>query len=379
MDANVAAQKITSKEKILIELFISEAGVIRHITPQRKFAIAISLVSLRNYIGDYLTCTTPEVYISIERYRASSGHSESYQKITLSTYKRFLIWLHESEYNTALNPTKIKNLSLKRKATFKTADDILTPQELKVLYEATRTLRDRALFEVLYESMGRVGEVAMLTWGQVTFHDTYTTITLESKTDYPRKVPLYTSQLILKRWREYYPVDITPDMYVFQKGGSEGKSPLTYHGVRRMLINACKSAGITRKVTLHIFRHTRITDLMRMGIPEQTIKMLAWGTVTTEMLRVYAHLTPTDAENDLNKWMGIIPKETKPAFADIATPVQCTGCGVINPKSNRFCGECGIALTKEGKEKHEQLLRLLQDDTIHEELTQLLLSKMGSE
>jgi len=35
--------------------------------------------------------------------------------------------------------------------------------------------------------------------------------------------------------------------------------------------------------------------------------------------------------------------------------------------------------TKEGKEKHEQLLRLLQDDAIHEELTQLLLSKMGSE
>jgi hypothetical protein len=176
---------------------------------------------------------------------------------------------------------------------------------------------------------------------------------------------------------EYYPADIAPNKYVFQTRGSQGTQSLGYHGVRWILKNACEDAGITREITPHIFRHTRITDLLRLGVPEQTIKMLAWGTVTTDMLRIYAHLTPTDAEADLNKWMGVTPKKTKPVFADIATPIQCTSCGLINPKSNRFCGECGIALTKEDKEKHEQLLNLLQDNKIHEELMNVLLSKMG--
>ena len=127
------------------------------------------------------------------------------------------------------------------------------------------------------------------------------------------------------------------------------------------------------------FRHTRITDLMRLGVPEQTIKMLAWGTVTTGMLRVYAHLTPTDAENDLNRIMGITTKDEKPALADITTPIQCTGCGIINPKSNRFCGECGTPLLKKNKETHEQLMEMLQNADLPTEVAQFILTKMEKE
>ena len=375
----VHSQKISLKEKSLIELFISEISTLHHISAHRKYAILTALVKFKDYIQDYSTCTTQDIFISIEHYRTMSGHSPANQNMTLGIYKRFLLWLCESEYNTTLNPTKISKLSLKKPAPLKTAEDILTPQELEALYDATKTPRDRALLEVLYESMGRIGEVAMLKWGSLTFHDNYITVALESKTDYPRKVPLHTSQIALKRWMDYYPIEITPEKYIFLIARSEGKKPLTYDGVRWMLQNVRKNAGITKRVTPHIFRHTRITDLMRMGVPEQTIKMLAWGTVTTDMLRVYAHLTPTDAENDLNRIMGIDTKNEKPALADITTPIQCTGCGVINPKSNRFCGECGMPLAKEDNDYYNQIVKIMQTGDISKEVAQFILTKMKKE
>jgi integrase len=328
-------------------------------------------------VQDYQLCTNQEIFISIENYRSCSGHSDSYQKTLLSIYKRFLLWLCESEYNTTLNPTKIVKLSLKLKPTLKTADDILTPHELQSLLEATKNLRDRTLLEVLYESMGRIGEVATLKWRQITFHDSHATITLDSKTGIPRKVPIYTSPTALKRWMDLYPSKAAPEKFVFAKYHSQGRKSLSYAGVRWIMKYTRETAGITKNITPHIFRHTRITDLMRMGVPEQTIKMLAWGTVTTEMLRIYAHLTPTDAENEMNRIMGVTKTDKMAQLAEIVTPVQCVQCGLINPKSNRFCGECGTSLSNEFKDKHEQIMSILHNDKIHEEITQFLLSKIG--
>ena len=135
MDNVVASKKITPEEKNLIQLFISEAGGMREITSQRKYAIGISLVNFREYITDYRTCTTSEVFMAIEKYRIHSGHSASYQNVALSTCKRFLLWLHESGHNTELNPTKISKLHLKLPTALKTVDDILTADELQRIFK----------------------------------------------------------------------------------------------------------------------------------------------------------------------------------------------------------------------------------------------------
>ena len=374
----VTSKKINPEEKDLIHLFVSEAGAIRQITFQRKFQIAFALITFREHIQDYHTCTTPGVFVAIENYRSCSGYAPNTQAVTLIICKRFLLWLHESGYNTSLNPSKISKLRITSFPPLKTADDILTSQELQQLLSATKNLRDRALLEVLYDSMGRVGEVTLLKWGQVTFHGTYATVTLDSKTGVPRKVPLYTSHVALKQWMACFPSGATPEKYIFQARGSNGAKSLTYMGVLRIVQVAKTAAGITKNVTPQIFRHTRITDLMRMGVAEQTIKMLAWGTVATDMLRVYAHLTPTDAENDLNRMMGITSNDNKiAALADIATPVQCKKCGLVNPKSEPFCVECGHALSDEFKDDHATILKFLSNGAGIEKLKSILESELA--
>jgi hypothetical protein len=136
-------------------------------------------------------------------------------------------------------------------------------------------------------------------------------------------------------------------MYTFHTG--DPYRNFSYRGVVQMMESTAKRAGITKHVHPHIFRHTRITDLMREGISEQTIKMFAWGTVTTEMLKVYAHLVPSDAENEMLNKYGIQTKNQRGGFPKVATPIQCTRCYVMNPVSNYFCGTCGAPLADDAR------------------------------
>ena len=289
--------------------------------------------------------------------------------------KRFLLWLCESEHNSTLIQKKIEKLRINNPTPLKTANDILTADELASILNATKNLRDRALLEVLYESMGRINEVATLKWEQIQFHKDYATVTLQSKTDSPRKVPLHTSHISLRHWMDRFPGGATPEKYIFTPFYSKGLRVIKYETVRVIINTARIDAGITKKVSPHILRHTRITDLMRMGVAEQTIKMIAWGTVTTEMLRVYAHLTPTDAENELNRVMGITTSERTAALPSIATPVPCPECGLVHPKTDNFCKECGTPLSDEMQEKQDTLVKALKAHGIYDDIVKLLEGK----
>jgi predicted Zn-ribbon and HTH transcriptional regulator len=175
---------------------------------------------------------------------------------------------------------------------------------------------------------------------------------------------------------DHYPGVASPDKYIFPTKGSNGAKYLGYEAVRYAIKEARITAGIEKHITPHIFRHTRITDLMRMGVSEQSIKMMAWGTVTTNMLRVYAHLTPTDAENEMNQHMKITKKDKTAELPDIVTPIQCEKCGLVNPKSSQFCMGCGSPTSKDSKAKHNEVMQFLQNEEFHTELLEFIQLKM---
>jgi len=140
--------------------------------------------------------------------------------------------------------------------------------------------------------------------------------------------------------------------------------------VRTLLKRATEKAGITKPVSPHIFRHTRITDLMRMGVSEQSIKMMAWGSVSTGMLKIYAHLTVGDVENEMNQFYGINPENKLSTVPNIATPIQCERCGLINPKLHEFCGGCAAPLPASARRSGDMQTTCLADRQEHEELLQ---------
>jgi site-specific recombinase XerD len=383
----VEVGKISQDESNLITTFISHTSVKkggRGLSDDRKKSIPHALLAMRDYMDvGYDAVNADQVYAAIERYKEEANHAAGTQQLYLVTFKQFLTWMIEDERNTVLKPARIAKIGTTMPVALKTEKDILVGDELERIYTAMKSTRDRTFIEVLYDTMGRASEVCKLQWHQIEFYDKYAVITLQSKTDKARKIPLYTSHITVKLWKHQYPNGAKPDDYVFFGRGNT-KKPMIYGTALAMVKDAAKRAGIEKNVTPHTFRHTKITDLLREGTPEQTVKMMAWGTITTDMLKVYAHLTPQDAVNEMNRRRGIESTHNTNPLADIVTPAQCPRCGNINSKANPYCSICGSAMADTGTNEHSRLKSQLEQEPMyseyvrrHEQLKDEMMRKYG--
>jgi integrase len=71
----------------------------------------------------------------------------------IKTLKRFLTWMQENEYSSPdLNISKLNKIKSPGYRSLKTAEMILTPDEITRLIEATDNARDRCFVAILYES-----------------------------------------------------------------------------------------------------------------------------------------------------------------------------------------------------------------------------------
>ena len=226
------------------------------------------------------------------------------------------------------------------------------------MVKACKNSRDRALISVLYEGALRIGEVASMTWKDLHFNDTNVTIFTDFKTGKARTIPIIASREYLSQWRNDYPGDPTGDNFVFIT--FRGK-PLRYASLLKHIRSIAARANIQKHITLHLFRHSRITALARSGLSESTIKLLAWGTLETTMMSTYAHLTLDDVTASLEELSGIKrPEKTRESRK--MKPLQCPHCAHINSPGMVFCGSCGSALDEAGLTQTEAVLEMLKNE-----------------
>ena len=345
MEKSVLDGRITERDRNQIQAFISEIKACGTLSSQRAYKISYQLVGLRKYLPEYSKADTSAVFSGLEKLKAESGYTEITQSDVIKLCKRFLLWLHESgEASEGLKPEKLMKIKAKTMTVTKTAEDILSPEQMEDMFRSVSNTRNRAMIELLYESLGRAGEIATIKWGQIEFRQTYASVRLDGKTGKTRTVPIYSSHIALRRWRDQYPGDASGDHLIFPaRDGSN--NPMSYNGMAKIIKSAAKKAGIEKPITLHTFRHSRITHLLQAGMNESTIKLLAWGDVGSNMLKVYSHLTPGDVEKAFSQMYGLKPIEEFSGMDPAVSPRQCQVCGMLNPATNLFCGGCGQGLT----------------------------------
>ncbi len=358
---------ITLQDKKLIEEFTSELSSDSHISTSRKYKLTIHLTTLREFLPPYADCDLQDVRDAIEGVKDATKTKKDgtvvarYKPNTITDLvmllKRFFIWLVENDYSdiklTKLNKIKIPKAD---KLTV-TPEQLLTEEEVKSIIEACDNIRDKALISVLYEGALRISEVASLRFQDVKFTDWNVTITTAEKTGQPRYIPLVSSRAYLAQYMNEYPSKpIAPDKFVFltltkQKVSKDSDVreflPLQYQGLVKHIRSIAKRAGITKHIKPHIFRHSRITHMLQSGMHESHIKLIAWGSVNTEMLRTYLHLTNSDLENEVAKLNGISIDSKTQEKKQSMKPVQCRNCATINPSTARYCVSCGKPLHKE--------------------------------
>ena len=267
--------------------------------------------------------------------------------------------------------------------------DILTPDEINFLMGAALTLRDRALFGLLYETGCRISEALALNWEDVTFEpatdgrpDTFVVWFRKMKvTGSEHQGFVIDTAPVFKAWTEARPSDAKAVFCTIGKDGALGR--LGSGGAWKRVNRAALRAGIAKNVHPHSFRHARATHLLASGWTEARVKTLLGWSPGSRMLDRYSHLTGGDVKRALLQAKGFkVPDQAMPTFTyrEEAVPLAptkslagalphagrppfdkpCPRCQEANPANAAYCLRCGSALGPEGIADAAQLDHLAE-------------------
>ncbi len=181
--------------------------------------------------------------------------------------------------------------------------DLIDPDELQRLLESPDTsnikgLRDRAIMELLFSTGLRVSELCSLPRELNLRLDEFS---IRGKGEKVRVVFLSDEA---KKWLKSYldkRTDMDDALFVKlsgEKGGSKGDFEsdslrLTSRSVERIVKHYAIKAGITKKVTPHVIRHSFATDLLRNGADLRSVQMLL-GHSNIGTTQIYTHVTDSE-------------------------------------------------------------------------------------
>jgi len=339
----IERHQLSDDDAGLILEFVNELFALNGISLNRKNKLIFSLVFWRKFLPEYRQSTFAELTDAISQVRvAKTERGMPYRQNTLHDHfillKRFFIWLIENGYAhpsiTLENIRRIKAPPVDRKT--HSSEEILTEIEIKQLIKNAGSIQYRALISMLYEGGFRAKEIGTLAWNQVTSDQYGLAVRTDVKTGIKRYVRLIKCKKHFEAWKRAYPGDASGSNSVFLNADG---NPLSHHVMLRQIRIIGQKAGITKKLTLHIFRHTRVTHLIKLGVREDVIKLMMWGSIKTEMLQTYDQISKNDIDEIVTKMEGVELKPINPERP--LAPRRCQHCGDIVGPTFKYCGRCG--------------------------------------
>jgi len=265
--------------------------------------------------------------------------------------RAFIHWMNDEKVNTGIDLTKIQKVKTpKPDLTTKKASDMLSGKEITRLIEAAGNDRDKAMIAMMFEGSLRPIEVSAATWEDLNFDKYGAQFTTSKKTGKARYIRLIMGAPYLLAWKNRCPTATSGDAPIFVSFKNPHQQ-LTRGGIYANFMIILKKSGIKKNISPYYLRHSRITAMIADGIPDSIVKKQAWGSLTSNMLATYAHLTDTDVDKILLTRAGIITIETNKD--ESLKSRQCPHCGKINLPTSHFCDECGTGLTAEAKQTLE--------------------------
>lgn len=177
--------------------------------------------------------------------------------------------------------------------------DLITPLELSHLLEAPnsndlKSLRDKAILELLFSTGLRVSELCSLSRDIGTNHEE---LSIRGKGGKVRVV--FVSENARTALKKYLNarkdmedglfVQVENEISKNKKGQKEIKH-LTKRSIERIVKYYATKAGISKKVTPHVIRHCFATDLLSNGADIRSVQMML-GHANIGTTQIYTHIT----------------------------------------------------------------------------------------
>jgi len=209
--------------------------------------------------------------------------TQNYYLIALRAFLKHL----QRQSITSLSPERIELAKVPERSL-----DLISSAELERLMKAPDTselkgLRDKAMLELLFSTGLRVSELCAL---DNDIDLTRDELSVRGKGDKVRVV--FLSGTAKKAVMAYLKArkDMEEALFVSSSRGKQAPTRLTPRSVESMVKHYAIKAGITKKVTPHVIRHSFATDLLENGADLRSVQALL-GHANIATTQVYTHVT----------------------------------------------------------------------------------------
>jgi site-specific recombinase XerD len=168
---------------------------------------------------------------------------------------------------------------IKRPKKPKALPEVLSREEIKKLFASAKTKKSRLIIKMLYYTGMRVSELVNVKQADILLDKQEVVVRGKGKKE--RKIIL--PEGLVNELRDW--IAQHKGIYLF---GDE--KPLTARNIQKILKNAAKAAGISKKVTPHKLRHSFATHLLESGLDIRIIQMLL-GHENLSTTQIYTHIT----------------------------------------------------------------------------------------
>lgn len=193
--------------------------------------------------------------------------------------KSLFRWSHEEGYISKNPAFKIKEPKVGKRI-----PKFLTEREIEHLREVCLTPTEKALFEFMFSTGCRIGEIVTLDKNSINWSNHSAIV--RGKGD--KEIEVYFNircDIWLKRYIESRE-DIDPAFFVTERHSHR----MSIAQMRYIIKRISKRAGINKEIYPHQLRHSYATHLLNNGAPIEVIQSLM-GHKKSETTRIYAELS----------------------------------------------------------------------------------------
>ena len=161
----------------------------------------------------------------------------------------------------------------------------ITYDELNRLLENADNYRDKLIIKFLFYTGVRVSELVKIKKSDIIFEEGF--VKVYGKGGKERIVPI--PKELLNELKDY-----------INKINTENIFPLSSRQVERIIKNIAKKAGIDKKVTPHVLRHSLATTLLSKGVDIRYIQEIL-GHSSLNITQIYTHVVPNQLKEIYQK------------------------------------------------------------------------------
>jgi site-specific recombinase XerD len=244
----------------------------------------------------------PGVKIKGQQSGTLKKNTQNYHLIALRSFLKYLM----KRSVTSLSPDRIDLAKIKERSL-----DLISGEELSRLLNAPillkeinkkaeplKILRDKAILELFFSTGLRLSELCSLDRDLDLSKDEFS---IRGKGEKVRVV--FLSDSAKDAIREYLKARKDMDVPLFIQYSRNGakNNRLTQRSIERIVKQYATIAGISKKVTPHVIRHSFATDLLSNGADIRSVQMML-GHANIATTQIYTHITDRQLKNIHKKY-----------------------------------------------------------------------------